>query len=210
MAEPHEIRIGTAEREQAQRLLGEHFAAGRLTLTEFEERSGRIEAATTRGELVASFSDLPLIEPAPRQRRGRGLVLGLLPLALFAVFFVADRFGIGLWLPAVAAVAAAGTAMFVGRSRPADPAPGSARLLPARLLDENAPEPPYARETRYPTTPSGAAMLDVLTLLPIGLVAAVSMVAIRFPIVMVICAVVLVAVVVKAYRIMTGGPGFGP
>lgn len=208
MAEPHEIRIGTAEREQAQRLLGEHFAAGRLTLAEFEERSGRVEAATTRGELVAPFSDLPLIEPAPRRQRGRGMMLGLLPLLLLAVFFVADRFDIGLWLPAAAAVAAAVTTMLVVRSRPAA-APESARPLPAYPLDEGAPAAPSPREPRSRTAPSGTAVLDALTLLPIGLVAAVSMVAIRFPIVTVISAVVLVAVVVKAYRIVTGGPRYG-
>ncbi|MGV9745338.1 DUF1707 SHOCT-like domain-containing protein [Rhodococcus zopfii] len=210
MAEPHEIRIGTAEREQAQRLLGEHFAAGRLTLAEFEERSGCIEAATTRGELVAPFSDLPLVEPAPRRRRGRGAVLGLVPLVLFAVFFVTDRFDIGLWLPAVAAVAAAVTVMLAVRAGPAETSPGSVRFLPAYPRDEAAPEPSRPREPRSRTAPSGTAVLDVLTLLPIGLVAAVSMVAIRFPIVMVISAVVLVAVVVKAYRIVSGGPGFGP
>ncbi|WP_068154206.1 DUF1707 SHOCT-like domain-containing protein [Rhodococcus phenolicus] len=207
MAEPHEIRIGTAERELAQRLLGEHFAAGRLTPAEFEERSGLVEAATTRGDLVVPFSDLPLAEPAPRRRRGQGLILGLLPLVLLAVFFVADRFDIGIWLPAAAAVAAAATAVLVVRVRPATAAPGSVALPPAYPRDEAAPESSVPRESRSRSAPSNTAVLDLLTLLPIGLVAAVSMVAIRFPIVMMISAVVLVAVVVKAYRIVTGGPG---
>ncbi|MFZ2528299.1 MAG: DUF1707 domain-containing protein [Rhodococcus sp. (in: high G+C Gram-positive bacteria)] len=201
MAEPHEIRIGTAERELAQRLLGEHFAAGRLTLGEFEERSGAIEAATTRGDLVVPFSDLPLTEPAPRRRRGRGrgrgIILGLLPLVLLCVFVVADRYDIGLWLPATAALAAAAGAMLVVRSRPTPE--------PASEPDAAAVEPHPAPRT----APSGAAILDALTLLPIGLVAAASMVAIRFPVVTLISAVVLVAVVVKAYRIITGRPGHG-
>ncbi|OOL31447.1 hypothetical protein GQ85_13640 [Rhodococcus rhodochrous] len=61
MADSPEVRIGTAEREQAQRLLGEHFGAGRLTLTEFEDRSGRIAAAVTRRDLALLFTDLPTV-----------------------------------------------------------------------------------------------------------------------------------------------------
>jgi hypothetical protein len=36
-----EMRIGDAEREAAVTALGEHFAAGRLTKEEYDERSGR-------------------------------------------------------------------------------------------------------------------------------------------------------------------------
>ncbi|MBM4487214.1 DUF1707 domain-containing protein, partial [Rhodococcus hoagii] len=49
MSDVPEIRIGTAEREQALAALSQHFSDGRLTVVEFDERSGRIAAATTRG-----------------------------------------------------------------------------------------------------------------------------------------------------------------
>lgn len=65
MADVPDIRIGTAEREQALDLLSEHFAAGRLTVTEFDERSGIVSAATTRSELVPVFADLPGNYQAP-------------------------------------------------------------------------------------------------------------------------------------------------
>jgi hypothetical protein len=41
--EPDSFRIGTAEREDAMRVLGDHFAAGRLTSDEYETR---VSAAT--------------------------------------------------------------------------------------------------------------------------------------------------------------------
>ncbi|GAA5067893.1 DUF1707 SHOCT-like domain-containing protein [Nocardia callitridis] len=57
-----EIRIGTAEREEAMQRLSDHFAAGRLTVAEFDDRSGSIAAAVYRGDLAKVFLDLP--EPA--------------------------------------------------------------------------------------------------------------------------------------------------
>ncbi|MFL6162003.1 MAG: DUF1707 domain-containing protein [Jatrophihabitantaceae bacterium] len=54
-----DIRIGTAEREQAVQLLSEHLSAGRLELTEFEERVTAAYAARTESQLAALFRDLP-------------------------------------------------------------------------------------------------------------------------------------------------------
>ena len=59
-----EIRIGDAEREAAVTALGEHYAAGRLTKDEFDERSARAYAARTRSELWPLFTDLPRPEQA--------------------------------------------------------------------------------------------------------------------------------------------------
>ena len=59
------VRVGTAEREQAAAALGEHFAAGRLDLDEYDDRVSRAYAAKTAGELVALFEDLPRPQPAP-------------------------------------------------------------------------------------------------------------------------------------------------
>lgn len=54
-----EIRIGDAERNEAARLLGEHFEAGRLSQEEHSERVDRALQATTRKDLDALFGDLP-------------------------------------------------------------------------------------------------------------------------------------------------------
>lgn len=58
------LRIGTREREDAIRVLGEHFAEGRLPMDEYEQRVGSAVEAQTQGELRALFTDLPA--PFPR------------------------------------------------------------------------------------------------------------------------------------------------
>jgi hypothetical protein len=54
-----EMRIGDAEREAAVTALGEHFAAGRLTKEEYDERAGQAWAARTASALWPLFADLP-------------------------------------------------------------------------------------------------------------------------------------------------------
>jgi hypothetical protein len=61
--ESPDMRIGDTEREQALAALGEHMSAGRLTIDEYGERSAKVTAARTRGELVELFTDLP--DPKP-------------------------------------------------------------------------------------------------------------------------------------------------
>jgi len=64
-----EPRIGDAEREAAVSALGEHYAAGRLTREEHDERSGRALSARTESELWPLFADLPPLRgaaPGPR------------------------------------------------------------------------------------------------------------------------------------------------
>ncbi|MDO4685184.1 MAG: DUF1707 domain-containing protein [Corynebacterium sp.] len=65
------VRISDAERTQAMELLGTHFAAGRLTLPEYEERCDRIVSATTRGEVTVLFRDLPDLSRLPATTSGR-------------------------------------------------------------------------------------------------------------------------------------------
>jgi hypothetical protein len=65
-----ELRIGDDEREAAVRALGEHFAAGRLTKEEFDERSDRAWVARTRSALMPLFADLPRAEPGGPQAIG--------------------------------------------------------------------------------------------------------------------------------------------
>jgi hypothetical protein len=58
-AQPDALRIGDAERESAAADLGEHFAQGRLSADEHEERLEQVWAARTRAELAPVFGDLP-------------------------------------------------------------------------------------------------------------------------------------------------------
>ncbi|CAN5584130.1 hypothetical protein BH10ACT10_BH10ACT10_15760 [soil metagenome] len=54
-----ELRIGDDDREAAVTALGEHYAAGRLTKDEYDERSQRAWDARTRSALTPLFADLP-------------------------------------------------------------------------------------------------------------------------------------------------------
>ncbi|CAN5788407.1 hypothetical protein BH20ACT6_BH20ACT6_13030 [soil metagenome] len=60
-----ELRIGDAERDAAVTSLGEHFAAGRLTREEFDERSDQVVQARTQSQLNRLFTDLPQAHPTP-------------------------------------------------------------------------------------------------------------------------------------------------
>jgi hypothetical protein len=60
-----ELRIGDEEREAAVAALGEHYAAGRLTKEEYDERAERAFAARTRSQLLPLFADLPRPVGAP-------------------------------------------------------------------------------------------------------------------------------------------------
>jgi hypothetical protein len=53
------MRIGDAERDVAAADLGDHYAAGRLTLDELHERLDAVFAARTFGQLTRLMSDLP-------------------------------------------------------------------------------------------------------------------------------------------------------
>jgi hypothetical protein len=60
-----EIRVGDAEREAAATELREHFATGRLTQDELNERLDQAFAAKTRGDLHAVMTDLPSAHSGP-------------------------------------------------------------------------------------------------------------------------------------------------
>lgn len=59
MAAGNEMRVSDAEREAAAAELQEHFASGRLTQDELDERLAAAFAAKTHGDLNALFTDLP-------------------------------------------------------------------------------------------------------------------------------------------------------
>jgi len=87
------IRIGDTERDQAVSDLGDHFAAGRLSREEFDERADQAMQARFSSDLAPLFVDLP--EPVraqqargPQQRPGGpppwAYGLWLLPFVLLA------------------------------------------------------------------------------------------------------------------------------
>jgi hypothetical protein len=53
------VRIGDAERDSAVSTLGDHFAAGRLTREEFDERIEKAMQARFQSDLQPLFADLP-------------------------------------------------------------------------------------------------------------------------------------------------------
>jgi Domain of unknown function (DUF1707) len=70
------LRIADGDREAAAADLREHYAQGRLTLEEFNQRLDAIFAATTQRQLSALTSDLPRIAapsvPLPATAAGTG------------------------------------------------------------------------------------------------------------------------------------------
>src|SRR5581483_261645 len=65
---PH-LRVSDEDRERCAQALREHFAAGRLTQDELDERVQAVYAARTHGELAKLTADLPLLPASPAQRR---------------------------------------------------------------------------------------------------------------------------------------------
>jgi hypothetical protein len=63
-ADGSRIRASDAERDEAVAQLREHFAAGRLTAAESQDRIGRALEARTMGELDGLTTDLPVLGPA--------------------------------------------------------------------------------------------------------------------------------------------------
>jgi len=59
MASGFEMRVGHAERDAVATELREHYAAGRITLDELNERLDKAFAAKTRTDLNALMTDLP-------------------------------------------------------------------------------------------------------------------------------------------------------
>jgi hypothetical protein len=62
MPESH-LRAADADRTAVASVLGEHMAAGRLTVEEYDDRLARAYAAKTYGELEVLTADLPSTAP---------------------------------------------------------------------------------------------------------------------------------------------------
>lgn len=64
MTDSDRVRIGTAEREAAVKLLSDHMSEGRLSLEEYEERMAAALEARTQADLKPLFTDLPPPHPS--------------------------------------------------------------------------------------------------------------------------------------------------
>ena len=117
MEDDGDIRVGTAEREEALAALAEHRAAGRLDADDYEDRRGRATDAIVRRDLTSLFTDLPAPRPtlgpaAPaRGRRAQGKVgrtlVNLSPFIAVAAFFVTKSWLAFLLIPIIAIMARA-------------------------------------------------------------------------------------------------------
>jgi Domain of unknown function (DUF1707) len=89
-----ELRIGDSEREAAVTALGEHYAAGRLTKEEFDERADAAWAARSSSALWPLFADLPgparpaAQQPVAPRRPSPGPRIGVRILPLLVLVLV--------------------------------------------------------------------------------------------------------------------------
>ncbi|MFI1098416.1 DUF1707 domain-containing protein [Streptomyces sp. NPDC020917] len=90
---PAAVRVSDADRDRVAARLQHHYAVGRLTLPELEERVALVYRARTRGQLDAVTADLPApVRAAPG--RGGGVDERLLVVLLV----VAPPAGVVYWL----------------------------------------------------------------------------------------------------------------
>jgi hypothetical protein len=82
-----QLRIGDAERDAAIAALSRHYADGRLTAQEHEERVELAMNARTGANLGALFADLPRFDDAATNRRPRVRFRSyrLVPIAIIAI-----------------------------------------------------------------------------------------------------------------------------
>ena len=69
MSDAVDLRASDEERERAASELRVHFAAGRLSEDELNDRLEAVYAARTAGDLRTVLADLPALPPAPTDRR---------------------------------------------------------------------------------------------------------------------------------------------
>ncbi|MEU1986287.1 DUF1707 domain-containing protein [Nocardia sp. NPDC019395] len=101
MSELPGARITVGERDRALQELAEHLGAGRLTLTEYEQRTAAAAAVTTTPELAALFTDLPAAAPPPAPSQNADPAVGFAIMGGCAAAFaliLALVFGGWLWL----------------------------------------------------------------------------------------------------------------
>ena len=87
------IRASDGERDQVVALLQRHFADGRLTQAELEERAGAALAARTRDQLDALTADLPGADVRPARP-----ATALDPVLLCVLLCLCPPAGVAYWL----------------------------------------------------------------------------------------------------------------
>ena len=174
------IRASDEDRGRAAAALGEHYAAGRLSLEEFQERLDRVYAATTLGELGLLMADLPSTDlsrlperraPGPVQVPAGGSVLAWRAAWRFWLVISVVAFVIGLlggasggpwFLWAAVPLGLPMLRRWIARARPRPP--GVRRRQPGQLLvvtgaDTTRLDDASRNATpncRYGLTPAGA------------------------------------------------------
>lgn len=101
MTETPGERVSDAAREKAMHELSQHLSTGRLTLSEFDERTAAAAAATTTPELAALFADLPGATPPASAPDSGNVKKGLLVLGIGCAIIaclVAQLLGGWRWL----------------------------------------------------------------------------------------------------------------
>lgn len=87
------LRLSDGERADAIETLRAHRAEGRLTTSEFEERSQSVRTAVTRGDLAPLFADLPtptgvVVQATREGSKVGGTLVALSPFVALIMFFV--------------------------------------------------------------------------------------------------------------------------
>lgn len=107
MSGPDDLRVGDAERTRVTEALHDHFAQGRLTQDELEERLDATLAAKTVGDLRQVTHDLPPAAPSapptvprPVYRRPRPPFFAL----FVAMFLIVAALTSGPWGPLVGVI----------------------------------------------------------------------------------------------------------
>ncbi|MDP9863038.1 MULTISPECIES: DUF1707 SHOCT-like domain-containing protein [Streptosporangium] len=100
------MRASDGDRDRVAEVLREHYAQGRLTVEEFDERLEQLYASRTYGELATLTSDLPDVDlgrlpaPAPRspERRDIGQAQRKGLTAMWATWGTASGINWAIWL----------------------------------------------------------------------------------------------------------------
>jgi hypothetical protein len=71
VADPADLRVSDEDRERAAQEIREHYAAGRLTEDELDERLQAAVRAQTLGELSEVRRDLPRLPASPARRKAQ-------------------------------------------------------------------------------------------------------------------------------------------
>lgn len=66
-----DLRVSDQERERTAQLLRDHFAAGRLSQDELNDRVQEAYSARTQQQLAALLSDLPMLPAPPQEARAQ-------------------------------------------------------------------------------------------------------------------------------------------